>query len=471
MDKSKGTNTNGHKSSRKQSDCEQGNIRDGGRQTSSIRLDKWQNKFINTKGDKILCCGRQVGKSTICSIDAGEYATQHKNEVILIIAPTERQAYALFEKTLNYLLENYKTYIAKGKERPTKTKITLNNKTKIYCLPTGLSGMGIRFLTVHRLYVDEAAQVPDDVWTAVTPMLLTTGGDTIMLSTPFGKQGEFYRCWINEDEVYNSFQRFSVTSEIIMQNRPLTDLWTSRTKERALIKINQAKTRMSRKEYAQEYLGHFIDDLFQLFSDELIKKSCVMKRGIGKRGDFFLGVDIARMGEDESTFEVIKRISQGNLMHIESIITRKTLTTETHDKILHLARIWNFKKIGIDAGSGSLGVGVLDFLIREPEVKRKVIALNNLKRQLDHLGEQRVKLLKEDMYMNLLSLMEKGQIKLLDDDEVIASLKSVQYEYLMVANKPTKIRIFGNYTHVAEGLIRAAWLANQKHLNIFIDYV
>ena len=87
-----------------------------------INLDPWQKKFLATKGDKILCTGRQVGKSEICGMDAGEWAAKHKKKVILMIAPTERQAYALFDKTLSYLADNYPTYISKGKKRPTKTK-------------------------------------------------------------------------------------------------------------------------------------------------------------------------------------------------------------------------------------------------------------------------------------------------------------------------------------------------------------
>jgi hypothetical protein len=52
------------------------------------------------------------------------------------------------------------------------------------------------------------------------------------------------------------------------------------------------------------------------------------------------------------------------------------------------------------------------------------------------------RLLKEEMYFNLLNLMEKGQIKLLDDDELIASLSSVQYE----RNEQNKLIIFGMLT-------------------------
>jgi len=158
-------------------------------------LDKWQKDFLKTEGDKILCCGRQVGKSVIAARDAAEYALTHPNKQILMIAPTERQAYELFDKTLSYISQQAHYKIRQGRFRPTKHKIHLKNKSVIHCLPTGLSGVGIRGRTINRLYVDEASRVPEEVWTAITPMLLTTGGDIILLSTPFGRQGYFYRIW------------------------------------------------------------------------------------------------------------------------------------------------------------------------------------------------------------------------------------------------------------------------------------
>ena len=75
------------------------------------------------------------------------------------------------------------------------------------------------------------------------------------------------------------------------------------------------------------------------------------------------------------------------------------------------------------------------------------------------------------MYFNMLALMEKRILKLLDDDEIIASLRSVQYEYNVDVGKKTTIKIFGNNSHIAEGLTRASWLANQKHLNLSLTYV
>ncbi len=448
-----------------------------------LQLDVWQKDFIDTKGDKILCCGRQIGKTEICAIDCGEYVQDPDNpHPVLMTAPTERQAYNLFDKTLRYLMDNYpKSIFMKGQFRPTKSKITLKDKKhpkkeglRIFCLPTGLTGLGIRGITVGRSYEDENSRTPDEVESAIAPMLLITGGARIKLSTPYGARGEFWRTFINKDGAYDSYTRFSKDSETVIRDRPISDTWSEMQRENALRLIEQSKSRMSNKEFAQEWMGDFIEDLFRFFSDKLIKETCILKKptSINKYVNHYLGSDIARMGEDEGTFEGIDRISPTNLQHVENIITNKKLTTDTHDKIIALDRIWNYNKqgIGIDAGSGSLGVGILDWLLRS-NIKHKIVAINNLKRVLDSSGDNTTKLLKEDLYQNMLALMQRGVLKLLKDDDVIASLQSIQYEYVMKPGQPVKIRIFGNYSHIVEGLVRAAWLANQKHINMFISHI
>ena len=412
-------------------------------------------------------------------MDAAEWAVKNKDLNILMIAPTERQAHALFEKTLDYLITYHPRLILKGKDkktgqtmRPTKTRITLKNGVNIYCLPVGISGIGIRFLTVGRLYVDEASRIPEEVWAAVTPMLLTTGGDTILLSTPFGARGEFYRCLVNQDGAYDSFKRFRQNSEDVMRKRPICDTWTEKQLEKALQKIEQARTRMSQLEFAQEYMGEAMEDLHRYFRDEIIQKCCVLEReGYVPNKDYYLGVDIARFGEDKSTFEIIRKIDSKNLIHAESIATKKTRTTETEDKIIALNKIYNFVNIYIDAGSGSLGVGVYDHLLRNEETKRKVIDVDNKKRVRDKDGKAKATLLKLDLYDNLRALMERGDIKLLKDDALIESLRSVQYEFEKKEGLPTRMRIFStphNMSDIVEGLIRAVISSKEKNLNIWI---
>ena len=125
-----------------------------------LQYDPWQLEFLATKGDKILCTGRQVGKSETCGKDAGDFALENPDtKPVVMIAPTERQSKGLFKKTLAYLSENFKHMIARGKLAPTQSLITLTTGVEIYCLPVGLNGLGVRFLTIGRLYVDEASRI------------------------------------------------------------------------------------------------------------------------------------------------------------------------------------------------------------------------------------------------------------------------------------------------------------------------
>ena len=71
--------------------------------------------------------------------------------------------------------------------------------------------------------------------------------------------------------------------------------------------------------------------------------------------------------------------------------------------------------------------------------------------------------MKEDLYLNLKNLMEKGLITLFDDPRVKQSLRSIQYD-----NSEGSLRIYGNYSHIVEALIRAAWCIKDKTLNMFV---
>jgi hypothetical protein len=50
--------------------------------------------------------------------------------------------------------------------------------------------------------VDEAAQCLDGIFTATLPMLGTTNGRMLCLSTPFGKRGWFYEQWTSTDPTW-----------------------------------------------------------------------------------------------------------------------------------------------------------------------------------------------------------------------------------------------------------------------------
>lgn len=418
-----------------------------------INLDEWQKEILNQEGNIVLRTGRQVGKSTVVSIMAGDYAAKNKGKTIMIIAAVERQAYLLFEKCLYYMEKTYPELIKQGVNRPTKTKIDLENGSRIYCLPTGLTGYGIRGFTIDLLIADEAAFIPDEVFNAVTPALAAREGSRIvLLSTPFGREGFFARAF--EDP---TFYKRHISSEECPRIKPEF--------------LEQEKRRMTKKQYQQEYMGEFVDDLMQWFPDELIKKCMRAKRPehIVKGDPYYLGVDLARMGEDESTFEILKVTNNKRLIQVENQVTTRTYLSESTKHIIALNKLYDFQKIFID--DEGIGVGVYDHLLDTDDTKRKIVPINNSQRVLDRDDTQRTRLLKEDLYNNLLRLMELGEIDLLDDPEIFLSLKSVQYEYTSDTRGRSHLKIFGSYTHIAEGLIRGAWCVKYKPLNIWVKSI
>jgi ABC-type amino acid transport substrate-binding protein len=168
------------------------------------------------------------------------------------------------------------------------------------------------------------------------------------------------------------------------------------------------------------------------------------------------------MGSDESVLISVERINRDRVKMIDMEITTKTLLTETILRIKETDKKYDFKKIYID--DGGMGVGVFDPLISDEQTKRKIVGINNATRSIDKENKRKKKLLKEDLYTNLLRLMEQGKVELFDEPEIMLSLKSIQYE-----NTDDKsMKIYGNYSHITEALVRSCWCVKDKTLNIYI---
>jgi len=407
-------------------------------------LDPWQKEVLKVKGNLLVRSGRQVGKSTVIAIKAAEEAIKKPNQNIMIIASVERQALLMFEKVISYIHTRYRYMIKKEKNNPTKKKLKLTNGSEILSLPTGETGYGIRGHTINLLIADEAAHIHEEVWTAVTPMLAVTKGKLWLLSTPKGKQNYFYKA-----EMSGNYECFHVS------------YLDCPRKDEEYIRLRREE--LTKAMFAQEVMGEYVDELHRFFPDTLINSICTLKRPEikSRHNKYFLGVDVARMGSDESTFEIISIGNDGMLRQVENIVTTKTLTTATTNTIISLNKRYDFKKIYID--DGGMGVAVFDNLLENEETRRKTIPLNNAQRGLDYDKSRVKKLLKVDLYNNLLRLMEQKRVQLLNDNDLKFSLRSIQYEYT-----DKGMRIYGTYSHITEGLIRACWCVKDKHLKMFI---
>lgn len=447
-----------------------------------FKPDKWQADVLKTEGNISIRAGRQVGKSTIISRKAAKFALQHDKSTTLIIAAAQRQSSLLFEKVRGLVEMVHQDMLKKARlkhrsewqkarkrrdlikrfqdkygiyaEAPTQTKMYLKNGSKIYSLPAGKSGAFIRGFTLDLLIADEAAYIPESVWTAVRPMIAVSKkkrrlGWLVLLSTPFGKGGFFYNSFYDDD-----FRQWHISSESCPRI------------PREFLK--KERSRLSKVEYAQEYKGEFIDDFNQFFPTQLIKERMTFIEWDEAElhqaeWDFYLGVDVARYGQDENAFVLTCRNRNTKKLKVVKVMTteRKSLT-DTAAYIIMLDKKYRLKAIFID--SAGLGAGLHDLLLERISPKSKVVGLENARRTLE--DDRKKKLFKEDLYSNAAVLMEKTPpvIDIISNLKLQRSLKSMTFEYTMDKN----LRIYGNYSHLSEAFVRSLWCVKSKHLKLFI---
>lgn len=437
---------------------------------SNIVLDDWQKELLNHEDNLLLCTGRQVGKTTIMSRKAAKYMIDHPNSRIIVVSLTEDQAKLMIIMILDYLERNHRPLIAKQKSKTNTSRVTLKNKSSVLARPVGNTGDAVRGFTGDVLIIDEASRMPELAFTAAKPTLLTTGGKIWMCSTPFGKQGYFYECFQNKND---RFKVFHISSEQVIYERPIRADWTEEKRTENIKFLEDEKADMSELRYGQEYLGLFLDDLRRFYDDAWIDKICILKRPVPyPKEDNYMGNDIARMGGDKTTYEILHAPHGRVIKQIEHMQEDYKPTTHTEERIISVSETFNCRKVGIDAGSGTLGVGIYDHLLINPLTRRKVVAMNNRQISMDRDGKKKQRIMNEDFHDNLKSMGEHGEILLLDDDDIKNSFRSIQIEFVKKQDMLTDVRIYGNDSHIVEGIKRAAWLAKkEKSKNLHIHYI
>lgn len=439
----------------------------------NLVLDDWQLEILEHRGDIGLCKGRRIGGTEIFAIKAAERMVSDPGTKIVMLSLTEDQAKLIVIVALEHLERFHKKLIATGLKKPTQGSITLRNGSTLKIRPVGATGDAVRGFDGDILGIDEAPWQPKMMWAAARPVITTNAGEIWMWGTPNGKQGYFWeqfnKSW-NKKDPDARFRFWYKNSEEVLFNRPISESWTQKQHDGAIRILAEEKKDMSDLEYGQEYLGLFLEDINQFFDDELIEFACTEEKDPKRAGDRYLGVDIGRM-YDPSAFEDVVKVGE-TVYHCDSQTTVKTRTTETQQKIIEMDNAVNYIQIGIDAGSGALGVGVYDNLLLVDSVKSKLEPMNNRAIALDRDGNKKQTLQKIDYYHNLRAMMQNGEIKLLKDQAVKESLRSVRWTISKEEDSSSKMQILGNNTHITEGLIRAAWLAKKgKGSNIWIDWI
>ena len=157
-----------------------------------LDLDPWQRETLGGPWKHaLLNVTRQGGKSTVAAILGLYEALYRPGSLTLIVSPSDRQSGELFRKlvALRDRLPHDFDLI-----EDTKRSMSVRGGGRVASLPG--SEATIRGFSAATLIVeDEASRVDDALYMSVRPMLATTDGRLLLMSTPFGKRGHFWQEW------------------------------------------------------------------------------------------------------------------------------------------------------------------------------------------------------------------------------------------------------------------------------------
>jgi hypothetical protein len=159
---------------------------------AGIEPDPWQAKLLRERPRRcLLLCSRQSGKTEV-AIHLGLWTCMYEpGSLVLIVSPSQRQSQEVFRRLM---LAHAKLQGVPELTQESALRAQFANGSRVIALP-GSERTTRGYAGAKLIILDEAARVDDDLLAALRPTMAVVGGSLIMLSTPFGKRGEFYRAW------------------------------------------------------------------------------------------------------------------------------------------------------------------------------------------------------------------------------------------------------------------------------------
>jgi len=346
--------------------------------------------------------GRQVGKTIIAGVIGADHAVTHGQTDVLFAAPAQSTADEMFRECKHHFDNSPYPKEDFGVVKPNEQTWTFDNGTRIMSRTLGNVAQddhpGNRGMNPTCVIVDEAHYEKDRVYTEEIEEFFITHPqfEYCLFSTPRDKSGYFYEKVMLDDTFFSPRWKTEISPYA-------QDDYIERKREEF-----DADT------FAQEFLGEFrASGGSTYFSRELIMP-CVREDDINERAalnaeDTYLGVDVARAGDDRTVWIVMDRA--GDVVRIEA--EDKSKMTGVVGRIKSLDDEYDFNLINID--ENAVGGGVVDFA--EYDLGRKVEAVSFSNES------------KQEMYQSLKKAFEDKVLSLPDNGRLIHELTSLEYDF------------------------------------------
>ena len=231
---------------------------------------------IGPKAGYIICCKakRQVGKSALIEQELLRSAINNPNSISILVSLT----YPNCKKIYTEMLNGIKGTGVLTKENSSDLELHFINGSTILFKSCVLKDR-LRGYTCKNggiLVVDEAAYIPDDIFSIISPWCDVHKANMILVSTPRLKSGFFY-------EYYNEGLKGTKNVKSFDFNDYDTSFLLSPDK------LETYKRLMPKNQFISEYLGQFVDDYGSVFD---LSKNIFIKNEV-PTDDIFIGIDWA----------------------------------------------------------------------------------------------------------------------------------------------------------------------------------
>jgi len=215
-----------------------------------FRPDPFQEELLRPGLRKaLLCCHRGAGKTEIIAVRAAHHCATVEGALVLVASETAEKAAELIQRTVGHLAT---AGIRVRADRLRRHGVRMENGARI--LPVPSRAGAVRGYPATMVVIDEAACVPDAVYTALRGTRAATAETATfwVMSTPGARQGFFYDLWMAPDaEGYWTRVHVSATESPRVSAEFLED----------------ERRQMRPDDFAREYLAEFGDTRSTLFRE------------------------------------------------------------------------------------------------------------------------------------------------------------------------------------------------------------
>ncbi len=219
-----------------------------------LSLDDWQRQALTTdKHDVLLLVTRQGGKGEVATLLALDKMLNDPGSTTLVVSRADRQAKRLLKRIKRRYRQLAQLSTVPATIAESQTTLELMTGSEVLAVPGSEETIrGIE--AVDLLVIDEGALVDDELFGSVYPMLATTDGRCVAMSTARGRRGWFYREFEHGGPEWH---RERITWERIPRFKPSY--------------IERTRQRIGEFMFRQEFGCEFVDEVEQLFATHLVE--------------------------------------------------------------------------------------------------------------------------------------------------------------------------------------------------------